>query len=421
MDSTKTMVKIGILVVIQVLMINCEKSQPYETPAFRSVSEKQIAVNLEHPSGLSSNSYSQFAKGSKSSNITVLAQGPLFFVNRDEGRIDLTKSVNPMICQIEGTLDNLGLSSTSLAEFDIENYFLDFNTSASHGLNDSITRPIGLTLDNLVLGDGSVLVSSNSSDKIFKINLSGGIEVYLQNKELERITDIILGTNGKVYAAAVCKINSNDSSKVEVSKRVISIDNGIINIEFVLPSDVNTHSWATGSDYYIKNWWRNAPYFEKLKVIENSEIGKKNFGAEFYVSDLLEDVIYKVDSKKNISVLAEGLRHPSSLVVDAEGNIFYTNSPLWFERGLTDIEYPTELRVLNPETGQSTTIHRFDEKNIDEYTSSGTGMYVKYNKETYVLPIGFNVTGILNESDNALTFLFTNSHQGTLKQLLVIK
>ena len=84
---------------------------------------------------------------------------------------------------------------------------------------------------------------------------------------------------------------------------------------------------------------------------------------------------------------------------------------------MTDIEFPTELRMLNPKTLESTLIHKFDERNLDEYASSTSGILIKYMGEDYVLPVGFNVSNILYETENKIDFLFTNSHQGTLKRV----
>lgn len=423
MKTLKNILKVVALAGAMIFMPYCQKDDIkdvlYETPHFRNISERKIAGNLERPSGLSygyNSTKSGDHKSAKYVDWSVFAQGPLFYI--ENNKINFAKSKNPTISQMSGSLNNLTVSS--FKEFDIEEYFIDFNTGGRYGLSDTTQRPIGLTLDNLVMKDGSVLFSSNCSNKIFKISPSS-LETYVQDNKLDRITDMILGTDGKVYVVQAPLINYNDSSIVESSKRVISIDNKLINVELNLPSDVNTHSWAAGNDYYTQKWWVDAPFVEKLKIVENSKLGKERFGSEFYISDLLEDVIYKVDAQKNVSVLAKGLRYPSSLAVDSSGNIFYTTSPLWLERGSSDIEYPTELRVLNPETGESATILKFDEKDIQEYSATGGAIYVNYGAEKYVMPVGFDVSNVLYESADELDFLFTNSHQGTLKLVSVGK
>jgi len=411
--SIKNILRIGTLAGFMAFM-SCEKDYfeiDHQPTYLLNIHETEIAGDLERPSGLSS--YIILKKsGTKSfqeNNLSVLAQGPLIY-RPPFGKIDWAKCKNPEISQLSGSLDNLSLSS--LKEFNFEKYFSDFKTNGNKciiydldgdGVNDIVgySRPIGLTLDNLIMNDGIILLSSNSSDKIFKIN-PVGIDIYLQDTELERITDMIIANDEKIYAVQAPLTDYSDSSIV-VPKKVISIDNKDIREEFTLPSE---NSYRLGY---------NAQFYEQLKIVENSKLGKEKFGTEFYVSDLLEDAIYKVKNG-NVSELARRLRYPSSLAVDSIGNLFYTTTPLWLAGpGPTDIEYPTELRMLNPKTLESTLIHKFDEKNIHEYATSGAGIYVKYNGKEHVLPVGFNVSNVLYETKDKMDFLITNSHQGTLK------
>ena len=433
MKTLKNILRIGALAGFMAFM-SCTKDDLYETPHFKNVYEKQIAGNLERPSGLASNYGSKKSGTLKSTDYYldkgIFIEGPIFYLDTFDDiyyGINTAKTINPKLSQLSGSLDNLTISSSQ--ELNIKNFFDDFNPNKSSilslpsdSLKPEFVKPWGLTLDNLILKDGSTLLSSNSADRLFEIS-SSGLETYLRDNRLERITDMIQGTNGKIYVvqAPLIKIKNNDTI-IEIPKRVISIDNGNITKEFELPTNINTHfilfsslpSWVNSVLKF--NWWKNSPYYEKLKIIENSELGKQNFkAAEFYISDLLEDVIYKVDAQKNVSILAKGLKFPSSIAVDLEGNIFYTTSPMWVP-GEKSIQYPTELRMLNPETGQSSSlIHKFNEKNTSEYVSTKSTIHIKYQGEEYVMPLGFNVTSILYESKDKMDFLFTNSHQGTLK------
>lgn len=424
--SRKNILRIGALAGIMAFMSHRQKDElyePFESPHFKNVSEELVEGNLEFPSGLSSN-YSSEKLGVKStksfdSDITfnggIFVQGPRFYKDTINHGADITKGKNPIISQFSRSLDNLTVSP--LVGFDLSEYSSDFDSFSYYALADSLYRSRGLTLDGLILKNGSILFSSNSSDRIFKIGLSGP-EIYLEGEKLKRITDMIQGEDDCIYAVQAPLINDDNSSKVDVPKRVISIDDKLsINEEFVLPTDINSHPYPWIDNIpNAPNWWRTAPYIEKLKIIENSKLGKEKFGTEFYVSDLLEDVIYKVDAQRNVEVLAEGLRYPSSLAVDSNGNIFYTTSPLTLGGPSEDIDYPAALCVLNPETGQSTLLHEFGGKDISKYFGTGGAIYVKYKGQSgYVVPIGFNVTNILYESAYNLNFLLTNSHQGTLK------
>jgi hypothetical protein len=260
----------------------------------------------------------------------------------------------------------------------------------------------------------------------------GEVEVYLQDKELERITDMILGRDGKIYAVQAPLLNDYDSSLIVYPKRVISIKNGVIKTEVEFPSDVNTHYWKWGEcgtwneQFSICGrppyWWREAKAVEKLKIIENSDLGKEKFGTEFYVSDFLEGVIYKVDVGKKVSVIAKGLRYPTSLSVDSLGDVFYTTTPI-FGRWHDPLLYQSSLYALNPETGISILIYNFQES-ADVYWAAGTAYAMKnYDTgERYTLiPASYNVTNILYESKDKLDFIISNSHQGTLKLVSVEK
>lgn len=399
----------GISLMTILPLSRCEREDAliHQPTHFSNISATQIAKGLNTPSGLASGSYSQFAKGSQEEKLIVLAEGPVFYFYRS-GERNLDKSVGPMIYQISGTVNDLSLNSTPLKSFNIKDYPLEFISPLNYAIDNSSNpafKSVGLVLDNLVMQDGSILFSSNSSDKIFTTNPIG---IYLQNKELERITDMIQGTNGKIYAPEAPSIRD---SLVYIPKRVISIDAlKNINIEFELSSENS------------RQWKYKAPYFEQLKIVENSKLGKEKFGTEFYVSDMLEDVIYKIDAKRNVSELARGLRFPSSIAVDSVGDVIYTTSPL---RATTDgnyIEYLPSLCMLNPETKESTTIYIFkNENNEDNLFFGAVSLYINYNGKKYELAGGSNISSILYETENKIDFLFTNSNQGTLMKLTANK
>lgn len=415
MKNLKKFLTLGTLAGFLAFLPSCGE-KPYEIPDFKYVNGRRIAGNLENPSGLTFN-YGSKKSGLQSieDNSSIFIESPIFYV--DGPKIIPEKTINPVVSELSGETENLKIASSD--EINIRSLFVDFNSSSYQGLSDSTRRPLGLTLDNLVLKDGSHLLSSNSSNKVFKVNLPN-LEVHVQGEEVNRITDMILGTDGKIYAAAVSKINYQDSSLIESPKRVVSIDgNKSINVEFELPSNIHNHPWWIGEPNYPGPWWINSIYSERLKLVENSETGKQKFGAKFYVADLLEDAIYKVDNNNNASVLAKGVRFPNSINVDEAGNVYYTASHL----SLNSIEYPTELFALNPETGESRSLYKFNEEDLDisEYFNRDLRLWVKYKGELGMVPLGFNVTSLLSESEKSLDFVFTDSHDGSLISVTVEK
>ena len=407
--------RIGTLAGLITLMPSCEKEKPYELPNFKFISEKTIRNNLDLPTGLSSGNHlkkagSKNTKGTAAEVSGVFIEAPIFLNFHSNGGIQLSQ--NPKISEYSGTLGSL--STSSLGEIDLTNYQSDFDSPAYYAMADSLWKAHGLTLDALVLSDGTMLSSSNSSDKIFKRNSFGEIEIFLQNKDLERITDMVEGSDGKIYAVQAPLFD--DNSNLIYPKRVISIENGIIKTEFELPSAINPN-FSMNLEDIVPYWWKDGSLLYKLKIIENSVEGKKRFGTEFYVSDQLENVIYKVDSEKRVSVLAKDISFPSSLAVDSIGNVFYTTTPLF--RGIT-FSHKVSLDVLNPETSEHTSLHKFDES-IKDYSVYGGKAYFTYTSLQYSTSVGHNVTNVLYESKDKLEFLITNSLQGTLKYVTLEK
>jgi hypothetical protein len=410
----------------------CKKTElkkPYEIPIFIQSNEQVIKDNLGFPSGLSKGLKitKSSSKGGDHPNISgVLTDGPLFRNLWANGGIQ--NYVNPKVYQFSGTFDNI--STEFLLDFDLNEYVTDFcDTLYFHSrdyndlistslfaLGDSLWRPYGLTLDGLILNDGSILITSSISDKIFKIN-SGNPEIFLQNTDLKRITGIIQSRDGIIYAAQSPLIKSDQNLIIECPKRVIAIKNNNITLEFELPTTIQNPIWQYNSDNpHLSN-------FEKIKIIQNSPAGRKRFGINFYISDLFENVIYKVDTLNNVSILASGLDYPTSLAVDSVGDLFYTTTPIANSHSYissTDISHPASLCAVNPESGETKVILEFGGSNVADYRPTGSWITLDKRGE-YFIPVNFNVTNVLYESENKLNFLITNSHQKTLKLITLEK
>ena len=411
----------GIILILS-LGSSCDKEQQgdahYELPTFKKVYENLVKDNLELPSGLSSGqnlekSSSKGILGLSAEIEGIFVEAPIFVNNRAENVMEPYQ--NPIISKYIGDLQNLSISPFN--EIELETYFTDFDSPAYYALQDSCWRSHGITLDGLIVDDGTILCSSNSSDKVFEINSTGTTEIFLQDKELERITDMIQGSDGKIYAVQAPLFNENDNSIIIYPKRVISIENGVIKTEFELPSEINPN-FSMNLEDVVPYWWMDGSFLHKLKIIENSEEGKKRFGNQYYISDLINDVIYKIDSEKKVSELARGLKYPSSIAVDSVGNVFYTTMPL--SKGGPSLAHKVSLNVLNPETSEHALIYEFNESAYD-YASYGGRAYLIYDGVKYITSVGFNITNVLYESKDKLEFLITNSLQGSLKYVTIEK
>jgi hypothetical protein len=411
-----------------ILVFSSCKKEPgvsdYKLPVLKNPSELILKDKLELPGGLSRNlslvKGGMLTRGATMSGAFI--EGPLYRNFYSLGGIKKYK--NPKIQMFSGSVENMsgGFTITPLAEFDLGIYPADFG-SYFYSCADSLWRSIGLSLVSLIMKSGEIIATSNYTDKIFKINNSGTIEVYLQDSELKRITDLLQTRDGTLYAVQTPLMNNTNSAIVS-PKRVISIKNKTIKTEFELPTDLRyseiINQGGTG-------WWDynyTGPVLERLKIIENSDAGKKRFGTKFYISDLLKRTIYKVDNKNNISSLATGLTYPTSIAVDSLGDVFYTTSILDnYSTSINIIEVPAAIYVINPETGISTKLYEFGKDVRQEYMAAQYGGYyieVKLGStptDRYIIPIGFNVSNILFETATKIGLLITNSHQGTLKAI----
>lgn len=433
--KTKSFFIVLISFSITIFLSFCTKAdliEPYKIPTFKRTTETTIQDNLGFPSGLSKRSKDRKStfKGGENTEISgVFIDGPLFLNLWGNGGIQNYE--NPKVYQFSGTFDKI--STEYLAQFDLNEYASDFSDTSHFSsleysnllltslfaLVDSLWRPVGLTLDGLILNDGSVLVTSSFSEKIFKIN-SGEPDIYLQNSNLERITGIIQSRDDRIYAAQSPLIIDDNGLKIERPKRVVSIKNNIVTIEFDLPTNIQNSIWQYNSDN------TNLSNFERVKIIQNSPAGRKKFGNDFYISDLFENTIYKVDTINNVSVLASGLNYPSSLAIDSAGNLFYTTTPVVNTYDYvfnTEISQPASLCILNPETGKTSVIIEFGGTNVSDYLISGWGnCWITLDKRSdYCIPVNFNVSNVLFESEKELNFLITNSHQRTLKLITLEK
>ena len=291
----------------------------------------------------------------------------------------------------------------------------DFSSAAGNNIDyngQSGIRPNGLYINLVQLDDGSIIVSSNmsitsdsednKSSKLFRIFDNGTElekEVWMNDNGLYGITHIIKGSDGKIYATQVHLTRPN---------RVISINPNTKNInpEFEIPGEQNSVFSKMG-----------IPTDAQLKIAENSLEGKVANGVDFYVSDLMNDKIYKVSSGE-VTILAS-IRKPTSMVVDYSGNLFVTTAP-YLNTDASSFGMKTELLEINPINGTSELLYDAFNEDISDYNTAG-GIIVNFDGQSYLFTTGFEISALLHENPTTWTMLFTNSHSGKLNILTTIK
>ncbi|GIU68242.1 MAG: hypothetical protein KatS3mg001_092 [Candidatus Pacearchaeota archaeon] len=405
-----------------------------------NVQERIIQRNLENPGGLSygtenlnlasylnlntlgqSNyNYSTTNNSSNASQINYTAlfsTGPLFKHSKETNRIE--GFLNPAVHSFQGSVDLLSNNPTlnKILEFPLSTYFSDFTTGTFNLRQDSILQPIG-NISDIVFTNKGIFYSANTSNKLFKIDLNGP-SVFLENNELFGITDMIFARDGKIYAAQAPRakldsmVNYIPHFSITRPKRVISIDltTKTITQEFELPTEKEIHPKTTED---LRLFSRGFLADERIKIVENSVNGKNVLGIDFYVSDMLKEVIYKVTNKK-VEVLKDSVNLPTSLAVDSIGNLFYTSSPLWDYPILYWVS-PTKIYMLNPATLEEKVVYNFGEEQDYEILA---GMKVKNGR--YITQVGVNITNVLLEDSNNLIFIFTNSHANDIRVITAKK
>ncbi|MCK5624309.1 hypothetical protein KAI04_00515 [Candidatus Pacearchaeota archaeon] len=257
-------------------------------------------------------------------------------------------------------------------------------------------RPGKLILDLITLPDNSIILSSNNSDKLYRIyndETKYKEEIYLENDSLVGITDMILGSDNNIYAV----------KNIPKNKEVISIDieTKEISHEFSIPDGVST---SMGSSV-----------IGKMDIIENTLEGRILNNSKYYVLDQLTKTIYNVSDSKVVTPLKDKLRYPSSLAIDDMGRIITTLGPTISSPDFNFLEYP-QVIAINPSTLKQDTIYNFFNDNPIDYH---VGILSVDNNQ--ISPISFYMTSLLCETDTDFDFYFTKSLTGEIGKITATK
>ena len=392
----------GLVLPFPVYLSNCDIFNSFFVNgnySLKNASEQALVEKIDRPYGLSS---------SKSTSKNVLSKSLGL-----EAKIFCSATIPPRVY----TYSN-----------GIESIFYEFgekDSSDFKALSFSYSRNVmswGLIVDTIVLRDGSILVSSNVSNKIFKITPNKDESIYIKDDRLFGINSMILGSDNKIYCA-------QSSIKDKRPKRIISIDaNRTITEEFSLPIIGGDPNYM---DIIFSDGEKNILAInEQVKIAENSDEGKLRSGFKFYVTDMntsgryesLKSAIYGVSENNIPELITDKVRLPTSINVDKKGNPIVTTSPI-LDREYLGMIYSTELDIINPDTGEISPLYTFDE----QVTDYKTGFYVPVilagdNYETRkVTPVGFAISSVLSDTDTSFEFWFTNSLSGKLKSLTATK
>ncbi|MDP2750593.1 MAG: hypothetical protein Q8O89_07220, partial [Nanoarchaeota archaeon] len=152
-----------------------------------------------------------------------------------------------------------------------------------------------------------------------------------------------------------------------------------------------------------------------ITIVENSKEGKQiNDPSKFYVSDMFQNVIYKISESNEVSVLAKDIGYPNSLVVDYWGRVLFTTTPLKSSNDYL-ITQP-QLIAINPKTGVHKALFSFNMSYDDADT--GLGYILSADERgTISLPISFRIDAVLYDDLKNFEYVFVNNHAGKLENL----
>lgn len=384
-------------------------------------------------SGLQRALNSQTAANSDGSVVGAFTVSPRF--SYDELFNSRSFSNFPKIIKYKGNIDDL-IAGNPFSESSVHIYDTadpnDFNTFLYGDINpfSQDFLPRGLNLDTLVIGD-SVLLSSNVSRRIIQMDPFGNFSTYLEDDRLIGISNMILGSDGKIYAVRLPLVSG---SSVERSKDIISIDinNGkVIGDVCNVTSDfygINRRDLSVIDPSNVLYAGLSMIFDEQLKIAENSPTGKSNNGNAFYVSDMLGKRVYVVDSSNVAGVLKDGLRFPVAIVVDSSGNVYPQVSPLLGVNDNSFVDITQEdangvvsapdLMLIDP--AAPLTDSRAYRYPVDSYRS-GYYSNVSFKGVNYALPGAFTTDAAIFENATDLAIQSTDSLTGEVKLVTATK
>lgn len=334
----------------------------------------------------------------------------------------------PKINSLSGTVTDINVGTVPI------NTVYTFSSNTSNEFfqppfiynNDGSVNPAGLSLRIQPLGL-DYLVSKSPSNRISKISNSLG-STFAQNDELVGITDMIQGSNGRIYLAQSMILNTiglpESDWTIIRQRKVISIDPlnpSVFRVEFELPP-------ITGRMPQIMNFIKpelNQTYGNKsfpaddmIRIIENSSAGKTANGNDFYVSDFWRGIVYS--TKGSIISTFRNIPYPTALAMEQNGKILVTKAPTFRDTnpsaGPQNPQFLTysQLLELNPSnSANDSSLYTFPEDINDFF---GFNSYLvpidpsSINDDFY--PIAYSASLGVAEDQDYLTILATNTHSG---------
>jgi hypothetical protein len=255
--------------------------------------------------------------------------------------------------------------------------------------------------------------------------------VYLEHDDLVLTNDMTLSSDGKLYLTQAPiyegwystfppkdpdEFNPHEGRLMRPA-RVISIDKDKnLNVEFELPSHQTPGNLAirpiAGNKLYpgYQSYWPG----ERIKLVEDEE--------NFYVSDLLEKMVYRLSKQsRRVSTLHELPEHPPiALLKDNGGNLYVISAPI-IREDLSIFRNPKLIRI------SGSNIQEMYEFDLGDFQFQNFFMVkedvVVDGKQRYY-PTFYDIsavfTGEVNKSDsNSPNLMYTDSDRRQVRRAAI--
>ncbi len=254
----------------------------------------------------------------------------------------------------------------------------DFITGFFSGLKDQPGKKeaSGLLFNVRVVKRGKLLVSVNSSNKLWEISPNGSCKVLYEGDKVLGITDLIEGSDGEIYLARGPLLDTNE--KLLRKAGIARLNSDVIDTLVELPNDSKVESgFMAGKDGY------KIPVYLTMSIADSD--------SNIFVAHNFDERVYNFKPKiGSVDILTEKLIQPTGLSLYKK-QIFTMESPLLDDNN--NCVKPPQITEINIADGSTSTFQELDPD--DNY---GTGFTV--GRDKFRIPRGLRLQMKLDSNHN---------------------
>ena len=362
---------------------------------------------------------SEFSTNNFSVAATVAGEGTLYFMDAPTYELDGNNIITGNFAKAPKIYSKVGTQAPNVIYTFPNSEFSRFYNGECQTtcLGETEHKARGIFLDLIVLGDNSILFSSNVSDEIVRI-AKDGVGNYIQDAtplakspEVYGTDQMRLFSNGRIHAA---QSRITDETGVTREAREISVDpinskNEDLSlkykIEFSLPpSDSVSFKKDLGNGSHVE-------IGNKHSISENSIQGTAKNGYLSFATRYQDGALFGWNGT-SLEAISKGSSRPTSLRVLNKGDIVYTLAPI-LNQNFSSIVQNSGINSNDgmKQSAQDSSLHSFSDL-LQEWQ---TGQYLLSGTES--LPAGADVSLEVEEDATKVVFKVTSTGSGDLKSI----